>query len=275
MAGGVLIDIDGVPVEHWLTPTKVALDAAGSSWLPNATGQVYDLAGQLLTVRNPSTQAPLTTVTSTDRGLILPVFTPSLAGFFNFGFGPIDYLCPVVVQLMSDLKGPQGPQGDPGGQGEPGTGVYIIDSLASTADLPASGSQSGDAFLIGGDLYVFTEFSQAFVNVGRIEGPAGTIGPAGPALVIRGQVTLAAELPAAGAPGDAWLVGAVLHTYDATLTPPWRAGGDIRGPQGVAGPPGLRGEQGEAGLPYSGPALLVRDAAGATVAAEAVIFRRA
>ena len=75
--------------------------------------------------------------------------------------------------------GPQGPQGDPGPQGpkgEDGTGVSIKGSLDSPDDLPPSG-EAGDAYLIDGDLYVWTGAS--WQNVGTIQGPQGEQGPKG------------------------------------------------------------------------------------------------
>ena len=75
--------------------------------------------------------------------------------------------------------GPQGPQGDPGPQGpkgEDGTGVNIKGSFDSPEDLPPSG-EAGDAYLISGDLYVWT--GTAWQNVGTIQGPQGEQGPKG------------------------------------------------------------------------------------------------
>lgn len=77
-------------------------------------------------------------------------------------------------------EGPQGPRGekgekgDTGPQGPAGSGVTILGSLDSENDLPASGEQ-GDAYLIGGDLYVWN--GSGWENVGNIQGPPGVFTP--------------------------------------------------------------------------------------------------
>lgn len=53
--------------------------------------------------------------------------------------------------------GPQGPQGTAGPQGprgEPGVGVRILGQVDTVEELPPSG-EPGDAWLVGGDLYVW------------------------------------------------------------------------------------------------------------------------
>lgn len=73
-------------------------------------------------------------------------------------------------------QGPRGEQGPQGPKGEDGTGVSIKGSLDSPEDLPPSG-ENGDAYLIDGDLYVWT--GAAWQNVGTIQGPQGPQGPKG------------------------------------------------------------------------------------------------
>lgn len=68
--------------------------------------------------------------------------------------------------------GATGPEGRPGKDGKDGTGVNIIGSLASEAELPQTGSP-GDAYMIGGDLYVWQENLNNWKNVGPIQGPEG------------------------------------------------------------------------------------------------------
>lgn len=63
-------------------------------------------------------------------------------------------------------------------QGKDGTSINIIDSLESSSDLPSTGQTKGDAYLIGGDMWVYTGTTEAgsvngFKNVGQIQGPAG------------------------------------------------------------------------------------------------------
>jgi len=72
------------------------------------------------------------------------------------------------------FTGPTGPTGAPG---RDGSGVTIIDTLANTGLLPSSGNTIGDAYVIDGDLYVWT--GSAWQNVGAIRGPTGPTGPTG------------------------------------------------------------------------------------------------
>jgi hypothetical protein len=57
-------------------------------------------------------------------------------------------------------------------RGEDGTGVNILGEKPTEGDLPATGNP-GDAWLIGGDLYVWDADNNSWVNVGSIQGPAG------------------------------------------------------------------------------------------------------
>ena len=62
-------------------------------------------------------------------------------------------------------------QVDKGTDGADGTSVKILGSFTSTGQLPASGNDPGDGYLIDGDLWVWD--GSKFNNVGKIQGPAG------------------------------------------------------------------------------------------------------
>jgi hypothetical protein len=99
--------------------------------------------------------------------------------------------------------GPAGPKGD---KGDIGAGVKIVGTVATPADLPSSGT-TGDAYLVGGNAYVWTGTS--WTNAGPVQGPkgdTGDTGPAGPAGPAGPQ----------GAPGTA---AASVHTQHYTLGP--------------------------------------------------------
>jgi hypothetical protein len=64
-----------------------------------------------------------------------------------------------------------------GPPGEPGTGFTILGSFSDPAQLPADGNESGDGYIIDGDLYVWD--GSAWNNVGKVQGPKGEPGPAG------------------------------------------------------------------------------------------------
>ncbi len=87
--------------------------------------------------------------------------------------------------MMSDgteqnvqFTAPQGPKGD---KGEDGTGVTILGSYDSESALKAAHStgEPGDAYLVGGDLYVWSTSENKWVNVGNIRGPRGEKGDTG------------------------------------------------------------------------------------------------
>lgn len=69
-------------------------------------------------------------------------------------------------------QGAEGPRGLPGKDGKDGTGVNIIGGLTSEDELPAIGTP-GDAYMIGGDLYVWQDDTGSWKNVGPIQGPEG------------------------------------------------------------------------------------------------------
>ena len=72
------------------------------------------------------------------------------------------------------IIGPEGPQGIPGIQGETGEGLRVLDTFNSESQLPVTGN-SGDAYFVGSDLYIWSPSQNAFVNKGQIGGGSGGI----------------------------------------------------------------------------------------------------
>jgi len=66
-----------------------------------------------------------------------------------------------------------------GEKGEQGTWVRILGTLPDESSLPPIG-EPGDAYLINGDLYVWSDTTNDWTNVGTIKGPKGETGPQGP-----------------------------------------------------------------------------------------------
>lgn len=75
--------------------------------------------------------------------------------------------------------GPMGPKGDPGADG---TSVTILGSFNNFEELEAAHPEgkAGNSYLVGNDLYVWSEETNSWQNVGEIKGPQGEIGPTGP-----------------------------------------------------------------------------------------------
>ncbi len=69
------------------------------------------------------------------------------------------------------------PVGIKGEKGDDGTGVNILGEKPTQGDLPGTGNP-GDAWLIGGDLWVWDDANNTWINVGSIQGPQGTAGKA-------------------------------------------------------------------------------------------------
>lgn len=65
-----------------------------------------------------------------------------------------------------DLDGP------PGEQGKEGAGLSILGTLESTTELPVAGAP-GQAYMIGGNLYVWTLAENTWINAGKIKGDPG------------------------------------------------------------------------------------------------------
>lgn len=68
-----------------------------------------------------------------------------------------------------------------GAQGKDGTSVNILGSYATLEELTATHptGNTGDAYIIDGNLYVWSENNNAWENVGTIQGPQGDVGPQG------------------------------------------------------------------------------------------------
>ena len=134
---------------------------------------------------------------------------------------------PLGIQGETGAQGPAGAQGEQGIQGEQGAagvGINLKGTVATVGDLPATGNQDGDAYIVeeDGDLYDWT--GTAWVSVGQIVGPQGATGAQGPQGI---QGEAGAQGPA-GPQGEQGIEGP-------------------QGPQGIEGPQGVQGIQGVQG----------------------------
>lgn len=79
------------------------------------------------------------------------------------------------------FKGPQGEKGADGAPGKDGTGVTILGSYDSLGALKAEHptGNAGDAYLLGGHLYVWDVIGSDWKDVGTIQGPQGDKGEPG------------------------------------------------------------------------------------------------
>lgn len=96
----------------------------------------------------------------------------------------------------------KGEDGKNGADGKDGKSVNILGSYETEAELIAAHPTGGmgDAYIVGGDLFVWTAEQNAWVNVGRIQGAPGADGKDG-------------EQGPQGVPGPAGADGKTLYTW--------------------------------------------------------------
>lgn len=77
--------------------------------------------------------------------------------------------------------GDRGPKGDKGEPGKDGTGINVLGSFNTVDELETAYpiGTAGDAYLINGDLYVWSATEVEWVNAGNIQGPQGLKGEKG------------------------------------------------------------------------------------------------
>ena len=126
----------------------------------------------------------------------------------------------LYAELPYFNRGPEGKRGKKGDTGETGAALNVKGTKNSASDLPAKGT-AGDAYMVGGDLYVWSDTT--WTNVGRIKGEKGERGEPGkkgdpPKLTISDAGT--------------WVVEGV------------DTGKKAMGPKGEQGDPGVEGKRG-------------------------------
>ena len=242
-----------------ILPNGIVKNAAWN--FPAVNASVYVDVNGLITTADPvlansgrGHQPPVGRVIATDT----IVFNPMQNGVVVSNASTVGPMGPAGADGIpgpagadSTVPGPQGPIGPQGPAGPQGTGLTIIGSVASPAQLPPSGA-IGDAYLIAGNLYVWDGVT--WNNVGSVQGPAGADGAAGPQgpqgpqgltgpQGIQGPVGPAGPT---GATGPAGAAGA-----DSTVIGPVGPAG-AQGPQGIQGLTGATGPAGPQGI--QGPA---------------------
>jgi hypothetical protein len=140
--------------------------------------------------------------------------------------------------------GPTGPAGAAGvagiagATGPAGSGVAVLGSYSTFEDLTTANptGSTGDAYLVGQDLYFWSALNEQWANGGPFLGATGSAGEAG------------AQGPVSAEPGPTGPTGAD-STVEGPLGPTGATGGvGPTGPQGVTGPSdGPTGPTGSAG----------------------------
>jgi hypothetical protein len=133
-------------------------------------------------------------------------------------------------------QGVEGPQGIAGPQGPAGSGVTMKGSVATSGNLPSSGNNQGDAYIVQSDDSLWVWDGTQWVSGGSIQGPQGQQGIQGPQ-GLQGIQGVKGDTGNTGATGSA---GATGSTGPAGATGP-------AGPQGIQGVKGDTGATGATG----------------------------
>ena len=151
-------------------------------------------------------------------------------------------------------SGPQGPTGPTGSTGPYGYGVAILGTYASLALLQADNplGNIGDGYLIGNNLYVWSDLNLEWVLAGPVLGPTGptglpgAVGSTGPTGATGGVGPTGPSQGPTGATGPQGLIGPTGPTgaQGNSITGPTGAASNVTGPTGPTGPQGAIGPQG-------------------------------
>lgn len=157
------------------------------------------------------------------------------------------------VDGADGIDGAIGPTGPQGIQGQQGVSVTLQGSVATAANLPATGNP-GDGWIVqdSGDLYFWNISTSAWNNIGQIVGPKGDTGNTG----AQGPTGSRGPTGPTGAQGPAGASGAA-----STVAGPTGPQG-IQGLFGPTGPTGNTGAQGSTGA--TGPTGAASTVAGPT-----------
>ena len=156
------------------------------------------------------------------------------------------------IQGIQGEPGIQGPKGDTGEQGPAGIGINLKGEVATPEDLPMTGNQQGDSYVVtsNGDLYSWD--STQWIDVGQIVGPQGPVGPQGE-MGPQGIQGIQGEIGPMGPQGIQGDTGPQGIQGETGLTGPQGPQGEqgiqgLTGPQGEAGPQGIQGDVGPQGI---------------------------
>jgi hypothetical protein len=149
--------------------------------------------------------------------------TDDVSVYTGSGFRTVSTIAPTGPTGPQGETGPTGPQGVTGPQG---AGVQVLGSYLDVESLESDNPTGtiGDAYLVGTDLYIWSDLNSEWVNAGTFVGDTGPTGATGPSVT--------------GPQGPTGPIGA---------TGPTGPSGGPTGPEGPTGPTGSQGPTGPAG----------------------------
>lgn len=148
-------------------------------------------------------------------------------------------------------QGEVGPTGPTGSTGAAGVSITMKGEVATVGNLPATGNQVNDAYVVTADGNLYVWDGAAWNDVGQIvgpTGPTGAVGPTGPT----GAQGIQGNTGPTGPTGPQGEQGIVGPTGPQGIQGIQGIQGEVgptgpTGPQGVVGPTGPQGIQGEVG----------------------------
>jgi hypothetical protein len=141
----------------------------------------------------------------------------------------------------STVPGPQGPAGPTGPKGDVGEGLAIKGTVPTSASLPGGGAE-GDAWVVEDTGHLWVWSGLAWVDAGKVTGPAGPAGPTG----LNFYSSTSDPVDTFGRDGETWL-NTVSQYLWVRQNGTWHASAHIKGDPGDPGPPGADGATGPAG----------------------------
>jgi hypothetical protein len=169
--------------------------------------------------------------------------TDAVQVYTGSGFRTVSTIAPVGPTGPAGLIGPTGPQGVTGPQG---AGVNVLGSYVDVPSLESDNPTGniGDAYLVGTDLYIWSDLNSEWVNAGTFVGDTGPTGATGPSVTgptgptgPQGELgPTGPEGGPTGPQGDTGPIGPTGATGPVGATGPTGAASTVTGPTGPTGP---------------------------------------
>jgi len=148
----------------------------------------------------------------------------------------------IALTIDQGVIGPTGPYGP---TGPAGAGIVLKGAVANVGDLPASGNNPGDAYIVSSNGHLYVWDGSTWVDAGQFVGPTGPTGASG--------LSITGPTGASGPTGAASTVPGPTGPTGLSITGPTGAASTVPGPTGPQGLTGPTGEQGPTGAASTVP----------------------
>ena len=134
----------------------------------------------------------------------------------------------IALTIDQGIIGPTGPYGP---TGPAGAGIVLKGAVANVGDLPASGNNPGDAYIVSSNGHLYVWSGSTWIDAGQYVGPTGPTGASG--------LSITGPTGASGPTGAASTVPGPTGPQGLSITGPTGAASTVPGPTGPQGDPGL------------------------------------